>query len=827
MQVSALTAAERQDRLAATIKESGSAVSSTSTLNSGSPRAKRNGLDRQFSAFLTDVLGPVEAKRITLKMSKPDAVSEADVGDHPPPKLAVAVSPTAAGGGGSGAFESNPSQPFQTEGSYLLLGRNATPSDGAVSPRAVATPTKTTRFEFADAVIRNVVEKAAALPGLERAASPPHAWDMAPVPQPPTTASGVSVRGPPRKVQVRAASISSEAQSDSSAGSDTAEPLPHGAADEVAQLRQTVEGLKGVLRKLLSLVATTVHSAPQPTTNLFMTSTSFIVPHVQSAAQTPRRAGAARGPGAVLRRQSLKFAVPPTPKGSNSHSPSLPHTDSTMSVMDGQHARTNNEAAVDEDPDDGSIMVNQYQLIQPIGHGSQASVWLAVDTVTNATRAVKVMQRPHLDGVCSVRMKLESSRKAAALLREVAIMKRCRHRNIVTLYEVIDDPAAQAMYLVMQFIEHGPVLKFDDSGNPLHSIASTKLVHFARQLCAGLVYLHRHDVVHRDIKPENILLGANDTVFLTDFGVSTFNETKHDDPAKQQMPPSPHDGDDPDPFVKSIVSRVSTQGTLAYMSPEIHASRCNQESIPESKRCDVWALGVTLYTMLYGHLPFDSGNLAKYCNRIVDDDIEFDDVISVPAAPGGNKPGFGMDYLGESSFAFDMPQTAPTPRLGASLSENGSMGVSSEGSGVRVFPLYAEWIKLLKGMLCKDPAARIDVVDAYHQCKAMVALAEQIEMDGLRKQSTKAFSIDDTAADAAITELQDHALSREQSNLMLFRPVNGSRTGFSAGDSLTEAPESNFMSELGGVVVESTVNSTAEEPTASPPRLKTGARPRH
>eukprot|EP00672_Neobodo_designis_P020723 CAMPEP_0174851736 /NCGR_PEP_ID=MMETSP1114-20130205/23641_1 /TAXON_ID=312471 /ORGANISM="Neobodo designis, Strain CCAP 1951/1" /LENGTH=347 /DNA_ID=CAMNT_0016086291 /DNA_START=207 /DNA_END=1246 /DNA_ORIENTATION=+ len=122
--------------------------------------------------------------------------------------------------------------------------------------------------------------------------------------------------------------------------------------------------------------------------------------------------------------------------------------------LDGDGDSLSGDGSIADDNDDGTLGdINQYVLLDRLGKGSQGEVFLAMDTEKNELRAVKAVQRPaHGSPLNAARR-----RRLADVAREVNVMKRLRHRNIVALHEVIDDPAHDAMYLVLQYVEHGPL----------------------------------------------------------------------------------------------------------------------------------------------------------------------------------------------------------------------------------------------------------------------------------------------------------------------------------------------------------------------------------
>ncbi len=191
--------------------------------------------------------------------------------------------------------------------------------------------------------------------------------------------------------------------------------------------------------------------------------------------------------------------------------------------------------------------------------------------------------------------------------REVAIMKKLDHPNIVRLYEVLCDADDDSIYLVMEYAEGGPVLSVDlDEGEvelspgEFNIVAEPLPIHLVRRyfrdvLC-GLEYLHHQNVFHRDLKPENILVKEGRAV-IADFGVSTICESS--------------DG---------IIA--STAGTGVFMSPEMVQSGSNKQGFGGAQS-DVWSLGVTLFFLVFGRLPFYARALPDIYQAIVHAPLTF------------------------------------------------------------------------------------------------------------------------------------------------------------------------------------------------------------
>ncbi|XP_069744155.1 calcium/calmodulin-dependent protein kinase kinase 1 [Narcine bancroftii] len=230
-----------------------------------------------------------------------------------------------------------------------------------------------------------------------------------------------------------------------------------------------------------------------------------------------------------------------------------------------------------------SMRLNQYKLKTEIGKGSYGVVKLAYNENDDKHYAMKVLskkklmkqqgfpRRPPPRG--SKPLSGEQAKAPAPLERvyqEIAILKKLDHPNIVKLVEVLDDPTEDNLHMVFELMSKGPVMEVP-TDNPF----SEQHSHFYfRDIILGIEYLHYQKIIHRDIKPSNLLLGDNGHIKIADFGVSNQFE-----------------GND------ALLS--STAGTPAFMAPE---TLCETRKSFHGKALDVWAIGVTLYCLVFGKI---------------------------------------------------------------------------------------------------------------------------------------------------------------------------------------------------------------------------------
>jgi len=214
---------------------------------------------------------------------------------------------------------------------------------------------------------------------------------------------------------------------------------------------------------------------------------------------------------------------------------------------------------VSEPPAPGRVLDGRYRLVSPVARGGMATVWDAEDTLLARRVAVKILH-PELAFDAALRARFRNEAVAAARLADP---------YIVATYDTGDDDGVG--YIVMEFVD-GPTLRrvLDVQGR----LAVIDTVRIGREVASALAAAHREGIVHRDVKPANVLVPAEGPAKVTDFGIAKAG-------------------------TGAELTRTGTVvGTARYLAPE------QLRGEPVDPRTDLYALGLVLYEMLAGELPF-------------------------------------------------------------------------------------------------------------------------------------------------------------------------------------------------------------------------------
>ena len=209
----------------------------------------------------------------------------------------------------------------------------------------------------------------------------------------------------------------------------------------------------------------------------------------------------------------------------------------------------------------GMIIQNRYEIAEEIGSGGMSVVYKAMDHVLNRYIAMKVLKPEFSDDKSFVSKFRMEAQSAAGL----------SHPNIVNVFDVGEESGYY--YIVMELVE-GITLKeyIQQNGRLNYSTA----LDFIIQICSGIEVAHEHHTIHRDIKPQNIIVSKNGTLKVTDFGIAK--------------------------AATSNTIASTAMGSVHYISPEQARGGFSDE------RSDIYSLGITLYEMLTGRVPFEGEN---------------------------------------------------------------------------------------------------------------------------------------------------------------------------------------------------------------------------
>jgi len=212
------------------------------------------------------------------------------------------------------------------------------------------------------------------------------------------------------------------------------------------------------------------------------------------------------------------------------------------------------------------LIGDRYKIESTLGEGGMAVVYKARDIVTEKDVAIKMIKDDAMKNPVNLTRFDREARATASL----------SHPNIVNVLNV--GVYGNRPYIVNEYI-HGRNLRqvLDQRGR----LSPQEALDSINQLCTAVLYAHRHGIIHRDIKPQNIYITADGTIKLGDFGIATFMNASH------------------------ITRSETVVGSVQYMAPEISQG---EQGSPQS---DIYAIGITLFELITGFVPYDADNPVK------------------------------------------------------------------------------------------------------------------------------------------------------------------------------------------------------------------------
>lgn len=227
-----------------------------------------------------------------------------------------------------------------------------------------------------------------------------------------------------------------------------------------------------------------------------------------------------------------------------------------------------------EESTNGVVLFGKYEIGRLLGVGASAKVYHATNIETGKSVAVKVISKKKL---------INNGEFAANIEREISILRRLHHPNIIDLFEVL--ASKSKIYFVVEFAEAGELYEEVAKKEKLTEDHARR---YFRQLISAVKHCHSRGVFHRDLKLDNLLLDENDNLKVTDFGLSA---------VKNQIRP--------DGLLHTVC------GTPSYVAPEILAKKGY-----DGAKADVWSCGVVLFTVTAGYLPFNDYNITVLYRKI-------------------------------------------------------------------------------------------------------------------------------------------------------------------------------------------------------------------
>jgi serine/threonine protein kinase len=238
-----------------------------------------------------------------------------------------------------------------------------------------------------------------------------------------------------------------------------------------------------------------------------------------------------------------------------------------------------------------SKKVGMYELGRTLGEGTFGKVKHAVNFETNEQVAIKVLDKE----------KIQKQNMGSQIKKEISIMKMVRHKYIVGMKEVL--ASKTKIFIVLELVTGGELF---DKIVSVGKLAEDAALFYFRQLVEGVEYCHKMGVCHRDLKPENLLLDEHGNLKISDFGLSSL-----------------YVGDADSEGASRTELLHTTCGTPNYVAPEVL-----EDKGYDGKKADVWSIGVILYVLLAGFLPFDEPTIMALFAKIKDAEFSYPSFFS-------------------------------------------------------------------------------------------------------------------------------------------------------------------------------------------------------
>ncbi|XP_052203282.1 CBL-interacting serine/threonine-protein kinase 12 [Diospyros lotus] len=219
-----------------------------------------------------------------------------------------------------------------------------------------------------------------------------------------------------------------------------------------------------------------------------------------------------------------------------------------------------------------ALLLGRYEIGKLLGHGSFAKVYYARNVKTFESVAIKIIDKE----------KILKGGLIAHIKREISILRRVRHPNIVQLFEVM--ATKTKIFFVMEYVKGGELFNKVAKGRLKEEVARK----YFQQLVSAVAFCHARGVYHRDLKPENLLLDENGDLKVSDFGLSAVSDQMRQDGLFHTF-----------------------CGTPAYVAPEVLAQKGYNAA-----KVDIWSCGVILFVLMAGYLPFHDQNVMAMYKKI-------------------------------------------------------------------------------------------------------------------------------------------------------------------------------------------------------------------